>query len=923
MRKVWTIAWYEARMSSRGWRFWLLLSVLGGLSFFARADYLARVDYGFYLHSAYSFQHPSFWLMMATFALGAVALTLDASGRLRQSRMDKILFPLPVSTMAIIWGRLLGVLIVIIPLSVLGIFSLGLWQYLYGHGLVVWQPFLIAFLLLVIPIVLPLVALTITVRTYIKHDFIALLAGTVIAVVLIYTGAQYHLWLDVREIIQRLTDSSPTIGARVALGKYWIQIAVHVLVSLSVLYLAPLYFRRQEPQRWIVNRHKATSMFSIDTLLQWISYLRFDRHLGFGYRISALLVLSISTAGVVWAAYHYQEILKANERDRGEETVVQLKLPDNKLDVFRYRLNINPSRTYDRLKLEASMDFVTNIDSRFLAFELDPIFQIDEIVLNGKPCSFARQESLLRVALSETITPENVWQLSIRYHGVPYFFHPRYSALQSVWYPKPWFKIRAGESRRWIETEDDLFDAELTLRLQRHQRGAFAGSLIQVDDTEDARIEQWHTLYPVNSLQLFWGDYSYIEENKFGYTVRFFHLPGHDYQSWVYLEEVEEQQGYVHDKLGQLPFPQLTLIEIPYLWIGERSEKGEWKQPWLKREAEFPRIDSRHEMPGIIVVAENSLSYLHEKIWDMQRYDRDPKAIPFFRVIPYILYELNEQFYTKLISAYFDHSLHPEGDLAFWVNEYLSSYSSKLLDRNPWRRRRELNYDIGTGPHLPLSVAQRDNLLELHRNGRYPELERVRGEGLFRMLHHLMGDEAWWGFLKELFQQYRFRKIPVADFLPLAEEFYGDSLAWFVEQWILGAALPEYEITFAEARIVENKNNNQAEYQTVIRVRNHGTGRMKVPVYIETEMDFIFRDLWLDGMDEQTLSIVVPHRPLFAMIDPENWVVQLPFYDSLKKNRLHSERRIDIQGEEASALARNQKRNNDRRRFYRRGPGHW
>lgn len=57
---------------------------------------------------------------------------------------------------------------------------------------------------------------------------------------------------------------------------------------------------------------------------------------------------------------------------------------------------------------------------------------------------------------------------------------------------------------------------------------------------------------------LFWGDYSYIEENKFGYTVRFFHLPGHDYQSWVYLEEVEEQQAHRRHRTSVRTIPWLV-----------------------------------------------------------------------------------------------------------------------------------------------------------------------------------------------------------------------------------------------------------------------------------------------------------------------------------------------------------------------------
>ena len=186
--KSFWIAYYEARMSSRGWRFWLLLGLISGISLFARRDYLIRVNSGFSLQAGYSFQHPSFWLMIAILGLGAVTLGLDVCGRLRRRNMDKIVFPLPVESMQIMWGRLLSVLIVMIPISALGLFSLGLWQYLYGHGFVVWQPFAVAFALVMLPVLIPVTALAITARTFFKHDFAALLFGGAIAATIAVWG---------------------------------------------------------------------------------------------------------------------------------------------------------------------------------------------------------------------------------------------------------------------------------------------------------------------------------------------------------------------------------------------------------------------------------------------------------------------------------------------------------------------------------------------------------------------------------------------------------------------------------------------------------------------------------------------------------------------------------------------------------------
>lgn len=908
IRKIVQIAFYEARMSCRGWRFWLLLALTVGISLFARRDYLSRVKDGLFLHSAFSFQHPSFWLMLSILGLGASALALDICGRLRSTRMDKILFPLPIRPMELMIGRLLGVMIIMIPLSFAGIFSLALWQYLYGHGAVVWQPFLAAFLLLVLPLLAPIAALAITMRTFFKHDFAALIIGGLLGAVLAGLGLRYGVWIDVHAIIQHLVSASPTLGVRIPFERYWLQLSLHGLLSLAFLSLAPLYLRRQEPQRWVIRRD-ANKWVGFSSLLRVITNLKVDRHLGWGYRLTLVLILVSSSAGVLWAAYRCQDYIRLYEQK--SEAAVRVKFPTHRVDVLRYQIELIPNSAYDRLDMDARLTFTADEASRYLAVELDRRFLIDEAFLNDVPCSYSRQDGRIRFNFAEELESRREHSLRVRYHGAPTEFHPSYTALQSVWYPSPWRKIQT-DADRWVQFDEDLFDAEINLVLRDGVQGAFAGELVDVREKEGKRIEQWRTLYPVPSLQLFWGKYACVQNDDFDYRIRFFHLPSHEYQARVYMEEVKEQQEYVHEKLGELPFPQLTLIESPYSWTPEYIPRQGVRQPWI---ASLARSSSIDPMPGVLLVSENHLRYMHEQMWLMERFDHNPFTIPFYQLLPHVLREVHDEFYNSLISAYFDHSIHPVGEMAFWMNNYLSSYASKLLERNSWRRRRELDYDVGASARRPIVVARSESLLSMHKSGEYPELEQVRGEALFRMLHHLMGDKTWWAFLRELFQRYRFQEIPLEDLLPLVQQYYGGDLMWYVQDWIAGTALPEYEITLAEARIVEDDSRSGVKYETMIRVKNHGTGKMAVPIYMETEMDYITRDLWLDSGEEKTLIVTVPHRPIFAMVDPEKWILQLPFLDEQKKTRGHSERRVLIEGEDNNTLRANSRRGN-RRHFW-------
>jgi len=130
--------------------------------------------------------------------------------------------------------------------------------------------------------------------------------------------------------------------------------------------------------------------------------------------------------------------------------------------------------------------------------------------------------------------------------------------------------------------------------------------------------------------------------------------------------------------------------------------------------------------------------------------------------------------------------------------------------------------------------------------------------------------------------------------------------------------LPEYEIVQADAKIIPQPQKSNVEYQIFIRVKNHGTGRMAVPIFVETEMDYVFRDLWLDSHDEQILTLTVPHRPIFTVVDPENKILQVPFLDPVKKSRAHSEQRILVEGDE-NTMGYRRRRDQGRRR----GGWHW
>jgi hypothetical protein len=331
----------------------------------------------------------------------------------------------------------------------------------------------------------------------------------------------------------------------------------------------------------------------------------------------------------------------------------------------------------------------------------------------------------------------------------------------------------------------------------------------------------------------------------------------------VYLEEMKDSQAEVRERLGAFPFPRVTLCEIP-----------------IHKQFYF-----NDNMAGLLNVDEGQLMYLHEGIWRLERYDTKPSEVDFYQKLEPSVRSLGWEYRNFLVATYFHKTFHATGPYGFWLNDHLSGYIGKLLEPNAWRRRSLFNYDTGANVAKPLLECQRDDS---------PEVVRLRGEGIFRMLHHLLGDDGWWKFVRRLLEEYRFKDVSDQNIIHLANEVSDKPLDWFFEQWLYGNVLPKYEITLAEARIVRKPRSVLVEYDVRVVVKNHGTGRMAVPVYVNTDRDHVLRDVWLDAGQEDTLTMVVPHRPTFAMVDPENWILQEPFYNETTKMRGHSERKFDV-----------------------------
>ncbi|HPA45718.1 MAG TPA: hypothetical protein PK395_08140 [bacterium] len=898
IRQLWAIAATETLMSRRTWRFWLIVLLLLGIVYLTWRDHVKFVESGLFLAPDHSFGNRPYaehydarrpWmsrsvnnyaalLALAVIWIGGVALALDSCSRLRRTGIEKILFPRPFATLTFILGRYLGVLFVILPVAAVPWIGFGLLQTCYGHSEVVWQPFLVCYALIVVPVLISLVALALWLRSVLKHDLAAIFVVGLVSILFVY------LTRDLAAILRwnwrALVGSSPALGARIDFHAQLPGFLILGFLTLFFLLLAPFHLRRQEPQRRILRRG-GYRWFAIPTFLRWLTDLRIDRNLPVFLKISVLIAALISGAGGVFGYIHVREV-NQKQISVGKRTneLRESPPPTTPFDLLSYDIELALDFQRNRIESASTITIQSATDNlASLRFFLNRGLEIRESsASNGIP-DCTRDVDILTVNLSGPLVNSETVEIRLRAEGSLIGWtglkrlHPDFGFLnlEDNWYPVQYRPLSKFGSATTSPTDPDLFEARITVLAPSVSTIVFPGEHLQTEDRNGQTHWAFRTGHPVEHLQVLWGDYREIEGTFGNVSSSFYHFPGHRYQAQIYLEEMRSKQVDAYEKFGPFPFSRIIFCELPMdLW----ALPGE-------------------SMPGLLPVAESALVYLHEAIWKLDRLDLKPTEVMFFNLLGPTVRDLDSVFKDFLVTNYFRKTFHTVGPYAFWLNRYLPMYVQKSLETNPWRRRWLFDYDAGTLPDTLAPVLARP-IADIHRDKPASNAERLRGEGLFRMLNHLLGEEKWSTFLHRFSEQFKFRDVSDRDILRLANELSEQPLDWFFDQWLYGDVLPRYEIALAEARVVKKSGAIRVAYEATVRVKNYGTGRMSVPIYVQTERDHILRNLWLDAGQEDTLTLETPHRPTFAMVDPEHWVLQDPYVHPDTKARGHSERKFDV-----------------------------
>jgi aminopeptidase N len=218
-----------------------------------------------------------------------------------------------------------------------------------------------------------------------------------------------------------------------------------------------------------------------------------------------------------------------------------------------------------------------------------------------------------------------------------------------------------------------------------------------------------------------------------------------------------------------------------------------------------------------------------------------------------------------------------------WLNEGFATYSEVLFF--------ERNLNVHPGALMAQEYDDREV------NGRMAGTVYAENEGdpfddtgaiydkgawVLHMLRGVLGDEAFFGSLRDYGRRFAFGNASTRDFQGVCEEHYGQSLDWFFEQWIFAPSRPIYKVTSSIG--ARNASGNYRVTLTLKQTQAHSipgrSGELERVYVMPVDVTIHFEDgtrethVVRNDRRKQRFSFTVSKRPVRVAFDENNWLLK-------------------------------------------------
>ncbi|MCY3814024.1 MAG: hypothetical protein OXH15_19715 [Gammaproteobacteria bacterium] len=598
---VLAVAIAEARFAARLPRMWVFVALGCG-------SVLAAYGYYFYVHGYFSAPMPAMAYfsprfqaaainvyLLWVFLVAAAFVAFDVGERNQRERIAEVIDCRPVSNLALLAGRLLGLLLVswvpmLTVVLVVQLFGWGSRAAGWWLGEPVEPVAQTAFLLVdALPILTFWIALVMALAALVRNRlFVILLASGVLGLQMwAYTFVPAYLYTGLSPLSAQLGWASDIVP-RFVEAEIGIQRGGLVLLATAFVCIAAVAQRRADGAAAA-------------------------RRVGIGAVLAAVGVVAVA-----WATFTGIDDVQVREQWRvaHEKAGEGLTIPD--VEDMSGSIVIVPG---DRLEVDVRMALAKPSGLKRLVFSLNPGMLIDDLAIGGQAVPFSHENGLLIVDLPPALARDGT-TMALRAAGVP---DERFAYLDSA---VDWRRRPTTNNLALLGTESALFErrfvalmpgiawlpragpnfarppdfhaVDLTVELPRNWQVAGPGR--REDAGNDAQLSRvrFRPEVAVSEVALLAGRFErFAATVGDGVEAELLLHPGHlktpEYFADVtetVVTEIERLFGEA-DALG-IPYPlgALSLVEVPSRL---RAYRGGW------------RMETAMAMPGVLMVKEHGL----------------------------------------------------------------------------------------------------------------------------------------------------------------------------------------------------------------------------------------------------------------------------------------------------------------------------
>jgi len=884
VRNLFTITWYEFRMQVKSGRFKAMcaLALLMAFGLYqGGADTLSLKPLDTFLH-----------LEALPYYLFATALAgVFPVGRIRKGGIHSILMVRPFGTFTLALGQALGALFsLLIPMAII-FFPAGLllrWQFMLEYPL---PPLFYVILFRVIPGAFCVIALSIWVRACFKNNIMALIvlgfvfAGTTLLAnsrllnppegdnhnfVPFISFFSHKYWGDIQMIYYGVGLISFRRSAP------WLQFLFCLIFAATFLLLSCYHLRRTEPHRKIIGDY-GRRWFHMPTFLRMACDLKIDPHMGLRTHLCLVLLAAFFVVKLVWPVMEpwwrntwvtmTGQSAAAAAANRDKDHYDLKKIPGVRVLPIRI---LNDNQVLRQRSAESDLTFsCTGSTSGTMAllrhWPTRSLYdRIDEIRLEGRPVRFFN------------FGPGYVWCIDgSEFEGL-LDGSPHHCTIRAS------HSAISGDA--WAEWEDVFAQRTQGFYFSHAKKPGVGGAL------------------PRSYVMALWPTTLTLRVN-----------PGSQLIMSPVPPEPERTEASAAGRNGK-PTEKTFVFHIP----AERNSQYSSVQTAISG-TKVIALPLRNCVIHFIVAAR------HEDVFreildlakpELEEFCRlygiaspEPLVLGLKGLDEIRLFRARTRNGARKIDKHWTdqaltHLDEFERDLLKNVLfRYLSGWGPNRLDGPSFYDLQCGNFEEFVEPNILRGLNNRLSLKSEYLEPRFQPVNRhLDGQAankianltrkelrekealqipLFQMLHLVLGHDVWMRTLKELRPEFQSAFFTPGMLRRAAERASGQSLGWFFDYWTNddSKGYPCYRIEEVRAEAKEEGPDGETQYLVEARIANLGTGRMPVPVRVDTSKEPVNDTVWIDPGETVSWSRKVGHLPKKISVDPEGWILMIPYYD--------------------------------------------